>query len=71
VVARGEEDLVRAINQMVVREGLEELYGFPVVAMPASSRFGLAGSVDRNIFRVPLPKGIPKLAVGSRVPGIV
>jgi len=59
VVAVREEKLVRAVNEVVVREGLEEFCGFYVMVVPSSRGWGPAGPVNGNIFGVTLSKGIP------------
>src|SRR5213595_3149081 len=71
VVAVREEKLVRAVDEVVVREGLEEFNGFHVMVVPASRGWGPAGAVHGNIFGVTLSKSLPKRASRSGIPSIV
>src|SRR2546430_964397 len=71
VVAVREEKLVRAVDEVVVREGLEEFNGFQVMVVPASRGWGPAGPVHGNIFGVTLPKSLPKRTSRSGIPSIV
>src|SRR5438309_564686 len=60
VVAVREENLVRAVDEVVVREGLEEFNGFHVMVVPAIRGWGPAGPVHGNIFGVTLSEGLAK-----------
>src|SRR2546426_4275095 len=71
VVVVREEKLVRAVDEVVVREGLEEFNGFRVMVVPASRGWGPAGPVHGNIFGVTLSKSLPKRTSGSGIPSIV
>jgi hypothetical protein len=64
VIARSEEDLVRAIDQVVVRKGLEELDGLEIMVVPSAGWFGLPGPVDLDVFGVPLRKVSQSLLLG-------
>src|SRR2546430_877533 len=71
VVAVREEKLVRAVVEVVVREGLEEFNGFHVMVVPTSRRWGPAGPVHGNIFGVTLSKTLPQRTSGSVKPFLV
>src|SRR5437879_13272762 len=71
VVAVSEEKLVRAVDEVVVRKGLEEFNGFHVMVVPASRGWGPAGPVHGNIFGVTLSKSLPKRTSRSGIPSIV
>src|SRR2546423_6048919 len=71
VVAVREEKLVRAVDEVVVREGLEEFNGFRVMVVPASRGWGPARPVYGNIFGVTLSKSLPKRTSRSGIPSIV
>src|SRR5207302_6681574 len=71
VVAFREEKLVRAVDEVVVREGLEEFNGFHVMVVPAIRGWGPAGPVHGNIFGVTLSESLPKRTSGSGIPSIV
>src|SRR6266511_33729 len=71
VVAVRQEDLVRAVDEVVVREGLEEFSGLHVVVVPSPCGRSPAGPVHGNILGVTLPKSLPKWTSGSGIPSIV
>src|SRR5439155_20632075 len=71
VVAVREEKLVRAVDEVIAGEGLEEFNGFHVMVVPASRGWGPAGPVHGNIFGVTLSKSLPKRASRSGIPSIV
>src|SRR5256886_5004506 len=71
VVAVREEKLVRAVDEVVVRESLEEFNGFHVMVVPTSRGWGPAGPVHGNIFGVTLSKSLPKRTSRSGIPSIV
>src|SRR5439155_103720 len=71
VVAVCEKKPVRAVNQVVVREGLEEFNGFHIMVGPAPRGWGPARPVNGNIFGVALSKSIPKRTSRSGIPSIV
>src|SRR6266511_4099130 len=71
VVAVREEDLVRAVDEVVVWEGFEEFNGFHVVVVPSPRGWGPTGPVHGNIVRVTLPKSLPKRTSRSGIPSIV
>src|SRR5204863_9496522 len=58
-VAVCEKKPVRAVNEVVVREGLEEFNGFHIMVVPAPRGWGAARPVHGNIFGVTLSKSVP------------
>src|SRR6266568_971942 len=71
VVSFRKEDLVRAVDEVVVREGLEEFSGFHVMVVPSPRGWGPAGPVHGDILSVTLPKSLPKRTSRSGIPSIV
>src|SRR2546425_1080313 len=71
VVAVREGKLVRAVDDVVVRESLEECNGCRVMVVLPSRGWGPAGPVHGNIFGVTLSKSLPKRTSGSGIPSIV
>src|SRR5712691_445956 len=71
VVAVREENLVRAVDEVVVREGLEEFNGFHVMVVPSPRGRRPAGPVYGNIVGVTLPKSLPKRTPRPGIPSIV
>src|SRR6266704_2226330 len=71
VVAICDENLVRAVDEVVVRERLEEFNGFHVMVVPSPRGRRAAGPVHGDIFGVTLPKSLPKRTFRSGVPSIV
>src|SRR5437867_11834837 len=63
VIALREQDLVRPVDQMVVREDLEKLLclGFVIMSSPRGIR--LSRPVHRRVLGMPLPKNRPVLLV--------
>src|SRR5436309_449788 len=63
VIALREQDLVRPVDQMVVREDLEKLLclGFVIVSSPRGIR--LSWPVHRGVLGMPLPEDRPVLLV--------
>src|SRR5438552_3100376 len=63
VIALREQDLVRPVDEMVVREDLEELLclGFVIVSSPRGIR--LSWPVHRGVLGMPLPEDRPVLLV--------
>src|SRR5437870_13332343 len=58
-----EENLVGPVNQVVVREGLEEFLGLGLMVRPAASRFRLPWPVHGRVRGVSLPEYLPILLV--------
>src|ERR1700746_2131869 len=54
-----EKNLVGIVDQMVVREGLEEFDRFCVMIFATSSGFGLSGPVNSNVVRMTLSECLP------------
>ncbi len=56
---------------MVIRENLEEFYGFQVMVIASSRRFGLTGPVDGDVVSMTFSEGLPQRTLRSRVPSVV
>src|SRR5947208_16848356 len=71
VVAVREEKLVRAVDEVVVREGLKEFNGFHVMVVRAIRGWGPAGPVHGNIFGVTLSESLAKRTSRSGIRSVV
>src|SRR5437879_924342 len=71
MVAVCKQDLVRSVDQMVVREGLEKLNGLKVVVAPSPRRRSAARPVHGDILGVTFSEGLPQGTSRSGIPCVV
>src|SRR5919109_3954643 len=71
VVSLAEEYFVRVVDDMVVWERFEELYGFKIMVVSAHCRRCSARPVHGHLLVVAFPESLPERTIGSRVPCVV